>query len=103
MSNDTFELTHMGKLTRIDPAPLLIFPAGTLSDEDKAELKLAGYVAIQHPDPASVLQLSGASQVLAMDDFMMAALSGLREDRTAMCKFVVQLHERAKAKEAREA
>lgn len=102
MSNDIYEPIPTAKITRIDPAPLLIFPSGTLSDEDKAELKLAGYIAIQHPDPASVLQLSSAS-ALAIDDFMMAALSGLREDRSAMCKFVGQLHERAKAKEAREA
>jgi hypothetical protein len=35
------------------------------------------------------------------DDFMMAPLSGLRHDRTAMVKFVECLHDRAKAKEAR--
>ncbi len=100
MNDDITPWFPTGKPTRLEPAPLLIFPTGTLSDADKAELKLAGYIAIQHPAPASVLQLSGAS-ALALDDFMMAALSGLREDRSAMCKFVVQLHERAKAKEAR--
>ena len=78
---------------------VIVFPRGQLTPKDKERLSKNGVVAVEADHPHLVVTVIPGASVVAGDDLLMAALTGIGDDLYAAKRFTVAIHARLKARE----